>query len=439
MPQSEQPICDPKMGIMKRCFLPIGQGAFYCERFRFGENKFINVVFDCGALPFSSMCHALGDALTAALGDDKTIHLMFLSHLHEDHVNGVEVLRTQYQITINEIRYPAIEDSHDKLLMKYWFLSAGQENGLACALCMDQPHGDAYPRLLGTNLVPIPASPPPKDPVMDDRSIQGTLNLLNLAEVAKKSGFDDEAIRNSALPEWEFRAFNYLREEDRKRLLEKLAAILPSGAGVTNENLEKLWKTQSGKRAIKKAYETLPGGFNANSMTVFSGPLEKEGVTWYQQLECCHKPPCPINAELVPTAPGCLYTGDYEASNDEHWDALAFRYHTRWESIGCLQVPHHGACLNFNKQFLCMNAIFVASAGAHNKYGHPNACVQLAFQQAHKHLFCVTEFPSSCLCTIVHRLSDKMMIVEEDEGSSKVSLKNVADCIKNAQKKKGSA
>ena len=385
---------------MRRCFLPIGQGAFYCERFFLEEGKSLNVVFDCGALPASGMRRCLKDVLPAALGGDNTIHLMFLSHLHEDHVNGVEELRNKYNITIKEIRYPAINPD-EQLLMKYWFLSNGQQNGLAYALCMDHPRGTGYARLQGTNLIPIPSTPSPEEPENGADNSNSNSNILKLSDLVVSSGIVANADIENMFPEWEFRTFNYLKAKERQELKDKLAVILPPGENVTNENLDKQWRKPSGKKAIKDAYAEIPGGFNANSMTVFSGPVTGDWEHWHQMLECCHKPPCHMNAELAPTKPGCLYTGDYDASSDERWKALSDRYSDCWERIGCLQIPHHGACLNFNKAFLELDAIFVASAGAHNRFGHPNACVQLAFQQKNKHLFCVTENLKSCLCTSV--------------------------------------
>lgn len=425
MALTEISLLDGTLGCVKRCFLPIGQGAFYCERFMLGKHKSINVVFDCGAWPEDSMRKCLNDVLPLALGDDDTIHLMFLSHLHEDHVNGVEELRNNHGIKIKEIRYPAIKDS-DKLLMEYWFRNTGQQNGLAYALCMDQPRGTSYNRLLGVNLIPIPATPPPEGPMEHEEDILGDFNVVNFTDVARNAGIPEETIRDSVLSKWEFRAFNYLREESRQRLMEKLAGLLPPNKDVTHENLDDLWKQPGGKDAIQDAYKVLPGGFNANSMTVFSGPIEEKGIDWYQTLECCHKTPCHLNAELAPTAPGCLYTGDYEAAGTKHWNALFFRYKNRWNRIGCLQIPHHGACRDFNKRFLEMNAIFVASAGANNKYGHPNACVQLAFQQARQHLFCVTEYLSSCLCTSIIS-SENAVVVSSNNDNSVYTLREMTD------------
>ena len=47
-----------KSYFMKRMFLPVGQGAFYCEKFLSKGGK-INIVYDCGTTSGMDFCFAL--------------------------------------------------------------------------------------------------------------------------------------------------------------------------------------------------------------------------------------------------------------------------------------------------------------------------------------------------------------------------------------------
>ena len=73
---------------MDRMFLPVGQGAFYCERFR-ALGRTINIVYDCGT--HSGMC-VLDRELGRVFNKGDIIDAVFISHLHEDHFNGLECL-----------------------------------------------------------------------------------------------------------------------------------------------------------------------------------------------------------------------------------------------------------------------------------------------------------------------------------------------------------
>ena len=74
--------------IMLRSFLPVGQGSFCLEQFKNGENK-INIVYDCGT---STKSFDINKEIRANFDKGEDILIVFISHLHEDHVNGLEYL-----------------------------------------------------------------------------------------------------------------------------------------------------------------------------------------------------------------------------------------------------------------------------------------------------------------------------------------------------------
>ncbi len=76
--------------IMQRVFMPVGQGAFYIEKFNDG----FTVVYDCGSYKNISIVE---ENIKYSILDGK-IDLIVISHYHEDHINGLEYLFKNFDI-----------------------------------------------------------------------------------------------------------------------------------------------------------------------------------------------------------------------------------------------------------------------------------------------------------------------------------------------------
>ena len=70
---------------MIRSFLSVGQGAFYTEQFDCG----MNIVYDCGSSTGKS---AVEKQIADTFEPREKIQAVFISHLHEDHINGLPFL-----------------------------------------------------------------------------------------------------------------------------------------------------------------------------------------------------------------------------------------------------------------------------------------------------------------------------------------------------------
>ena len=75
---------------MIRTFHAIGQGAFYTEFFE----DFI-AVYDCGS---NNNIDLIRKRINATFEEGTKIDAIFISHLHEDHVNGLEYLLDYCQV-----------------------------------------------------------------------------------------------------------------------------------------------------------------------------------------------------------------------------------------------------------------------------------------------------------------------------------------------------
>lgn len=75
---------------MQRIIHPIGQGAFYSERF--GN---FNIVYDCGEWKKTRKACKL---VEKSFDSDKEIDVLFISHFDYDHVSLIPTLKEHFNI-----------------------------------------------------------------------------------------------------------------------------------------------------------------------------------------------------------------------------------------------------------------------------------------------------------------------------------------------------
>ena len=121
----------------------------------------------------------------------------------------------------------------------------------------------------------------------------------------------------------------------------------------------------------KKAYRAVKGSFNTNSMTLYLGMKKCGNRQEISDFKHCKNFCCTSGLNRV----GCLYMGDYDASGNYKWKSLTDAYKEYWDSIGCVQIPHHGSQYNYNKELSKIDAYFIISAGINNRYHHPHNVV----------------------------------------------------------------
>lgn len=114
----------------------VGQGAFYTESFDCHRGKTFNVVYDCGSCwdgrakridyyNKKNLSHPFLGIIDKYLTDvQKQVDILFISHFHHDHINGVKYLldHTNGRVKL----YMSWLDENMKL---YFFLSNVQDEG----------------------------------------------------------------------------------------------------------------------------------------------------------------------------------------------------------------------------------------------------------------------------------------------------------------------
>lgn len=295
---------------------PVGQGAFYTEMFSEAYFEPYKVVaYDCGGIQ-------------QYVQRSKPVDVLFVSHFHEDHINGVKYLIEKNQDI--EIYIPKV--SPQTLLLDFVYN-------------LDKTNGNSLANEFILNWV-IPAFTFNSEKA--DYSQEGvTVHIVS----------NDTAVSildNKNKPIWEYNLF-WENGDERidKNILTDICSILNiSGKPIYDKNffanVANIFTNASIKKQIKSMYANhSKKGHNAYSMLVYSHPV---GTT--HLLDCCKR-----NAT-------CLYTGD--ASVPGRVLSVASRL-----DIDNIQVPHHGSRHNFSDKLYYRGLNAFISFGEKNQYHHP--------------------------------------------------------------------
>ena len=183
---------------------------------------------------------------------------------------------------------------------------------------------------------------------------------------------------------------------------------------------------------IKELYKEVGNDFNSHSMTLYSGRITgalgnsfSYRLSDYEYLSECGT--CPsvdkiwfIKSLCTPFNPwvpntnkrcqppiaegkyggrsGCLYTGDYNMSEEKTVDELCEQYSLYWNTLLAMQVPHHGSKLSYNRKLVKEGVIYFISAARKNNFNHPSFQVVNNISLMGGHPIIVTEDFESNVC-----------------------------------------
>ncbi len=310
----------------ERKFLPVGQGAFYVEVHKNGKDKF-TIVYDCGSTTLDS--NIFKKLIKGSFKDDTQIDILFISHFHKDHINGIKFLSAFFKI--KKVVMPYLDDD-EKLIFKIL-------NNFENVELIDSPQnffGD-------TELIFI------------NSTNVDTINNPNISILKNGSIF--------YFNHWIFRPFNFKYTDRKVEFINNLAL-----EGLELTDIDTISKAILNEKKIKRAYEKIPNGLNVNSMALYSGP-KKDYPHKYWLVDSINK---------TEYRSGCIYFGDIDLKHLNTLKELTENIKDYLEFIGTIQVPHHGSKYNFNDEiFKCIESIKCAifSYGTTNTYGHPSQIV----------------------------------------------------------------
>lgn len=338
-----------------RNFFPVGQGAFYCEQFCNGKER-INIVYDCGS---STDVHLVENKIMNFFEPSEDIRAVFISHLDNDHINGIPFLLKHCKV--QKLFFPLLTEENLKYIKVSNLIRYGRYSSEYFLLdnfysLLDDLDIDHRPRLY--------AILDNEDEDWGNREIEA-VRLPSGANIAGYIYNNNE--QYETLRDWVYIPFNFRQTAHVKQLHDILK--MSFGRDMDNDDLQKIWESgnQSDCKKIKAAYKQINYDMNTNSMTLYSG-LKNQCIKQKVNTGIYRDGRSFYNKNNV----GCLYTGDYNASKKDNWKELLDAYVAYWNYIGCIQIPHHGSRHNYNGEFAKLDAYTIISAGKKNQYRHPH-------------------------------------------------------------------
>lgn len=354
--------------IMTRTFFPVGNGMFCLERF---ENRHA-VVYDCGSASRKRIEHRVNELADRNSVD--IIEYVFISHFHEDHVNGLPELLEKFDV--RRVVVPLMSEEDRYLLWLGHQLRKPQPNvipNLDSGNFVDElilnPEGTVRRYSEGAEIGFVV----PRDdhtqgqiaPTENADSYPFHVSGMPQAQEAQEAPIikNKISLKTGGSGEcWRYVPFTIRYAEKAEMLKRDFARLgIRSSDDVNNHVREHGWQ------GIKDVYRKVTDSqFNLYSTAVYSYSPRTD---LHQRVETCAASTSWYRERIMDRklkAP-CLYLGDYEAEEEENWNRLNGHLKTiaDWSSLdglGCLQVPHHGSHHNFRDEFVSKGLLSVIPA-----------------------------------------------------------------------------
>lgn len=360
-------------------FHNVGQGLFYSGLLNIKEgskHRIFSFVYDCGTnSPMSFLQREIDDykllLKTSKSSKNKKLDLLVISHLHDDHVNGLEYLLKDVDVDTvvmpyvsKDVKFMArLESESDSGFLQNfyidpveWFVSRGVRRILLLGSEEGFQDGNDISAAQGEN-------------EEADIDIQDIRYIENIGETRIVHLINHVSLKNI---DWKFQFENQKLETGKVKTYIQVVNDFLENNYLT---LEQLFKSKSYLNKLKQKIkeEKLNTILNRTSVVLLHEPLSNGMFLQHNRRPCrdcsyCAK--CSI-AKMSdnPICGRTILTGDMEPNVDDSLEVMdADSGYRCW----VLQYPHHGAKNNWADFFCKFNAVNnVISYGIVNRYGHP--------------------------------------------------------------------
>lgn len=361
---------------------PIGQGAFYTESFESHNHDTFNVVYDCGSYwdgkaknydyaKSENDSHGFSKEIDAYKAKvNNKIDLLFISHFHSDHINGI---RRLLKNTSNVKLYmPYLDDNLSLFFFLYNLYDLDNGQGLGeHEDTINWLHNLYYGQFENIKKIFVRESDRHQsgEPVGEDDLHQSGEHIFVDMQSPHK---------------WVYIPVVYIAESFRdvvRDFTKELKKSLPDISNNIIYNVEESWDKI--KECITEFNKNRSKNINSNnlSMMLYSGPnrhlhpyycdvriKSSIDVPHYGFCDYCD---CDKRRVSKNYLAGCLYVGDMEdgSAYQELKDKLKSRMIF---NIGLLQISHHGDENDMNNKLLGIDAPYTFCCfGTKNTYHHP--------------------------------------------------------------------
>lgn len=376
---------------------PVGQGLFYT-----GMMGNFNMVYDCGELNGPAKIAKVVSEYKKNLGNKK-IDMLILSHLHWDHVCGLEelmkntcvryvflpyllpihrlILALKAPVEANQSYYSFLIDPVNYLInlgVEKVILVGGEkgEDNSGRFEPNDYSTRDEELDINGEDLNEESILLP------DDEGLKAKVKenddqLFN-SEINNRLSFKNHSGLISLKGKWYFRFFAPPTKTNLKNFENCVENIIPGSRKINSETLSRILSKPQDLVKIKTCYANTFKNLNDTSLIVFHGPYRKlSSVFCFSNLSKDKTLNAtfylPSQTDQYKVRFGWLLTGDVD------FNKVSIEFLNHFSSclsyMTYLLIPHHGAKRNWNS--IIINRVakpsqWFVSFGLGNKYHHPN-------------------------------------------------------------------
>ena len=413
---------------------PIGQGCFHAGSIHEDgtaddDIHAFHYVYDCG----SEHPQALGEAIENYKIQTSRVDALFVSHLDNDHVSGLDRLLSA--VKVDTVYVPYVNE----VVLVLELIQAELDGALSVSLIEASMEPSNWfrsrgvRRVVGVRESPDDGAPGPDggddregpegprtgsktDPAPGEPQIEGAPATGPSIEVVDSGHRVQIPFRGRSLNWTLVPHVDPAPRETRDRFEAEIRNILGLSAGqpVTSARLADAMRQRSERERLRECYdEIVPYGarrmHNRVSMSLYSGPVRfEEAREWRHRVRYGPGWSTGELDELYPElfwsceagAVGWIGAGDATLSVKKVRTAWSGTYGPYKNSVVTLLLPHHGSKHNFHRDLLDFRflEICAASAGRWSRYRHPSESVRLEVANRRKKFGHVSENPATVLC-----------------------------------------
>ena len=397
---------------VERYQFPIGQGCFHAGTISLPDevSKEFHYVYDCGSTKKGVLQYAI-DLYTA---QTSSIEALFVSHLDDDHVSGLDRLLTT--IEVNTVYIPYV----DPWVLILDLIEAEMNGAISASLVEATIEPESWFGRRGVGrVVRIRGSdnPPPNvanEPNQDDSppgapdarghhsNVQEPFGNLGvetpspMQKLRKKAGERSELLEaepgfkvifsatsaSNLKSDWLLLPHVDPAPKERRSVFKKRMRNvlgLQSKQRLTSVVLKEAFRDKEKRKAMRGCYDAIIANHNRVSMSLYSGPHQfNEGKKWEYCLqnslwryEGLH---WPIRTHpFFPSqqsAVGWLGTGDADLQRNKVRENWQDTFEPLKDHVSTLLLPHHGSKKNFHSQLLQFPNLELCVASARYRSRH---------------------------------------------------------------------
>ena len=417
----------------KRVQHPIGQGFFHSAEIAVGDATPLTYVYDCGAMgKYATARNVCIDAYVAAQGAGTELDLLFVSHVHADHVNGLpRLLAPKTGLKADTIVLPLTEPAERAMafaaaislnphVAEDEFLRAMTIDPGA-ALSRFSPRQIIYIRRGGReDQPPNSVEPPlisPDGPRVAGREVGtsgSTWKLVGHGTVspvaaAIANGGQVQVVMPDSLAIaigsgqliWLLLPYVDPAVVSQRR---KFQSALAKGLKIPFKSIGPWLAAPTNMHALvtvdidllKDAYTAVAYDLNVTSLCLYSGPALFNPKGTRRFLDGRHGGAAVQAAGGDDIRLGWLGTADADLKQTYRRSNFLHHYDNLLSQVATMTLPHHGSARNFHKELLGIGAdVHIVPAAQYRSWPHPGASVVQSVFSAGKALHVVTSAPVS--------------------------------------------